>query len=85
MLRGAIEENSEKIDWDRYHDSGIHVVASTFKTMLREMPEPLMTYHRYDELMEIMGMPKFCDIFELKFVAVPLMLLIRREICMMLG
>ncbi|OQV17134.1 Unconventional myosin-IXb [Hypsibius exemplaris] len=53
-LRAAIEENCEKIDWDQYHDSGIHVVASTFKALLREMPEPLMTFERYDEIMDIM-------------------------------
>ncbi|XP_055339846.1 unconventional myosin-IXAa-like isoform X2 [Paramacrobiotus metropolitanus] len=54
-LRAAIEDNPDKIDWDQYHDAGIHIVASTFKALLREMPEPLMTFERYDELMDIMA------------------------------
>ena len=55
QLRAAIEANPDVINWDEYHDTGIHIVASTFKALLREMPEPLMTYQRYDELMEVMG------------------------------
>jgi myosin-9 len=46
-LKQDIEEGKE-IDWELYP---VHVLTSVFKSFLREMPEPLLTFDLYDEIL----------------------------------
>ncbi|CAH0552647.1 unnamed protein product [Brassicogethes aeneus] len=44
-LKCRLEENVETVDFSGYH---VHVLASVFKSFLREMPEPLLTFDCYE-------------------------------------
>jgi len=46
-LKQDIEDGKE-IDWELYP---VHVLTSVFKSFLREMPEPLLTFELYDEFL----------------------------------
>ncbi|XP_064649169.1 unconventional myosin-IXb-like isoform X22 [Lineus longissimus] len=48
QLVKACNENYEIIDFNEYP---VHVLATTFKTFLRELPEPLLTFDLFDEFL----------------------------------
>lgn len=44
-LKSKMDENPDKVDFDKYQ---VHVLASVLKSFLREMPEPLLTFECYE-------------------------------------
>lgn len=44
-LKAKMEENPDEVNFEDYQ---VHVLASVFKSFLREMPEPLLTFECYD-------------------------------------
>lgn len=44
-LKVRMEENADEVNFDDYQ---VHVLASVFKSFLREMPEPLLTFECYE-------------------------------------
>lgn len=44
-LKVKMEENPEEVNFENYQ---VHVLASVFKSFLREMPEPLLTFECYE-------------------------------------
>lgn len=44
-LKAKMEENPEEVSFEDYQ---VHVLASVFKSFLREMPEPLLTFECYE-------------------------------------
>lgn len=47
-LKTKMSESKDEIDYESYN---VHVLANVLKSFLREMPEPLLTFDRYDDFL----------------------------------
>ncbi|XP_067871726.1 unconventional myosin-IXAa isoform X2 [Heterodontus francisci] len=52
-LKQGLDTDIDSMNLDEYN---IHVIASVFKQWLRELPNPLMTFELYDEVLRAMGL-----------------------------
>ncbi|XP_072138219.1 unconventional myosin-IXAa isoform X1 [Mobula birostris] len=52
-LKQGLDTDINSMNLDEY---SIHVIASVFKQWLRDLPNPLMTYELYDEILRAMGL-----------------------------
>ncbi|XP_048473063.1 unconventional myosin-IXAa isoform X2 [Rhincodon typus] len=53
-LKQGLDTDINSMNLDEYN---IHVIASVFKQWLRDLPNPLMTFELYDEVLRAMGLP----------------------------
>ncbi|XP_064595399.1 rho GTPase-activating protein 44-like isoform X2 [Liolophura sinensis] len=54
-LKSALDANI--VDMEEFQND-VHAVAGALKLYLRELPEPLLTYHLYDNFMQCMNLPQ---------------------------
>lgn len=47
-LKTKMSDSKDEIDYESYN---VHVLANVLKSFLREMPEPLLTFDRYDDFL----------------------------------
>lgn len=57
-LKNKMSETSGEIDYSFYN---VHVIANVLKLFLREMPEPLLTFDRYDDFLRASELSETAD------------------------
>lgn len=57
-LKMKMEDSPEDVDFSKYQ---VHVLSSVFKSFLREMPEPLLTYDCYENFITAANLPNESD------------------------
>ncbi|KAB7495361.1 N-chimaerin, partial [Armadillidium nasatum] len=60
-IKGQIDEDPESVTFE---DAPIHVLTAIFKTYLRELPEPLMTFDAYDSLLHASSLEDHNEMFQ---------------------
>lgn len=57
-LKMKMAESTDEIDYELYN---VHVLANVLKSFLREMPEPLLSFDRYDDFLRASELSETAD------------------------